>query len=67
MKERLSKLYENGTLGEQQLLTAVQKGWISVEDATSIVGAENSLPPALRLLRLGAMWFCPAGKLVTFL
>ena len=52
MKERLSKLYENGTLGEQQLLTAVQKGWISVEDATSIVGA---------------MWFCPAGKLVTFL
>lgn len=42
MKERLSKLYKNGTLGEQQLLTAVQKGWISVEDATSIVGEENS-------------------------
>jgi len=48
MKERLSVLYQNGQNGispsvsANGLLSAVAKGWITIEDAVEIIGSDQS-------------------------
>lgn len=42
MKERLKNLYQNGELAPASLLSAVAKGWISVDDVVEIVGEDNA-------------------------
>ncbi len=49
MKENLKNLYMNGLNGKNPstnangLLKAVNKGWITIEDAVEIIGSDNSL------------------------
>lgn len=42
MKERLKNLYQNGELAPASLLSAVAKGWVSVDDVVEIVGEDNA-------------------------
>lgn len=42
MKERLKNLYESGELTPAQLLSAVAKGWVTVEDVVAIIGEDNA-------------------------
>lgn len=42
MRERLKNLYENGELNHTQLLSAVSKGWATVEDVVGIIGEDNA-------------------------
>lgn len=42
MKERLKNLYESGELNPTQLLAAVAKGWVTVEDVVGIIGEDNA-------------------------
>lgn len=42
MKERLKNLYQRGELSPARLLSAVAKGWITVEDVVEIVGEDNA-------------------------
>lgn len=41
MKERLKNLYQNGELAPAKLLSAVAKGWVTVDDVVEIVGEDN--------------------------
>lgn len=42
MKERLKNLYQNGELAPAKLLSAVAKGWVTVDDVVEIVGEDNA-------------------------
>lgn len=42
MKERLKNLYQSGDLAASGLLSAVAKGWITVDDVVEIVGEDNA-------------------------
>lgn len=42
MKERLKNLYQSGALNPTQLLSAIAKGWVTVEDAVEIVGGDSA-------------------------
>ena len=42
MKERLKNLYQSGDLGASGLLSAVAKGWITVDDVVEIIGEDNA-------------------------
>lgn len=42
MKERLKNLYQNGMLSPARLLSAVAKGWLTVDDVVEIVGEDNA-------------------------
>lgn len=42
MKEKLKSLYQSGNLTNAQLMSAVTKGWLTVEDAAELSGAEDT-------------------------
>lgn len=43
MKERLKSLYQNESLSPAQLLSAIAKDWVTVEDVVDIVGEDNAI------------------------
>lgn len=43
MKNKLKSLYEKQSINADGLLSAVSKGWITIEDATEIVGEDKAL------------------------
>ncbi len=43
MKERLMNLYQDGMLSPSRLLSAVAKGWVTVDDVVEIVGEDNAI------------------------
>lgn len=42
LKERIIQLYNNGTLDSDGLLKAVSNGWLTVDEAASVVGGEST-------------------------
>ena len=42
MKERLKNLYQNGELTPDKLLSAVARGWVTVDDVVEIVGEDDA-------------------------
>lgn len=42
MKERLKNLYQSGDITPSKLLSAVMKGWVTVDDVVEIVGEDNA-------------------------
>lgn len=43
MKEKLTSLYQSGALDASGILNAVSKGWITLDEATEIIGGEDSV------------------------
>jgi len=42
MKNDIKALYQNGEMSPKQLLSAIAKGWVTVDEAIEIVGEDNA-------------------------